>query len=126
MVSQSSNNDKRWPRRIYSEGVEPDPRYVLANERTFLAWIRTGIAFIAGGIALSAIPLNMDESLRKGLAVIALAIGALLALWAWFSWMRVERAMRKQEPLPNSPMLVILSGAILAFAVIAVIAFVRL
>lgn len=126
MVSETTNKDKRWPRRIYSEGVEPDPRYVLANERTFLAWIRTGIAFIAGGIALSAIPLNMDESLRKWLAVVALTIGALLALWAWFSWMRVERAMRRQEPLPNSPMLVILSGAILAFAVIAAIAFIRL
>lgn len=126
MVSETPNKDKRWPRRIYSEGVEPDPRYVLANERTFLAWIRTGIAFIAGGIALSAIPLNMDESLRKWLAVVALAIGALLALWAWFSWMRVERAMRRQEPLPNSPMLVILSGAILGFAAIAAIAFIRL
>lgn len=125
-MSETTNKDKRWPRRIYSEGVEPDPRYVLANERTFLAWIRTGIAFIAGGIALSAIPLNRDESLRKWLAVVALTIGALLALWAWFSWMRVERAMRRQEPLPNSPMLVILSGAILAFAVIAAIAFIRL
>ena len=124
-MSDTDKPDKRWPRRVYSQGVEPDPRYVLANERTFLAWIRTGIAFIAGGIALSAIPLNIDASLRKGLAVIALAIGALLALWAWFSWMRVERSMRNQRPLPNSPVLVILSGAVLTFAVIAAIAFTR-
>lgn len=33
-------------------GIEPDPRFTLANERTFLAWIRTSFALIAGSIAL--------------------------------------------------------------------------
>jgi putative membrane protein len=32
---------------------EPDFRFTLANERTFLAWIRTALALIAGGVAVA-------------------------------------------------------------------------
>jgi putative membrane protein len=37
-------------RRWYDEGVDPDRRYSLANERTFLAWIRTSLALVADAI----------------------------------------------------------------------------
>lgn len=48
--------DERGPltRRLLPDGEEPDARFTLANERTFLAWIRTALAFIAGGIAVEA------------------------------------------------------------------------
>jgi hypothetical protein len=32
---------------------EPDYRFTFANERTFLAWIRTALALIAGGVAVA-------------------------------------------------------------------------
>ena len=35
-----------------SEGDDPDYRFTLANERTFLAWIRTALAILAGGVLL--------------------------------------------------------------------------
>ena len=35
------------------EGVDPDPRFTFANERTFLAWIRTALALVAGGLAVT-------------------------------------------------------------------------
>ncbi len=41
-------------RRLLPEGSEPDPRFTLANERTFLAWVRTALALLAGGIAIEA------------------------------------------------------------------------
>lgn len=41
----------RFPRRVFGEGQEPDARFSLANERTFLAWIRTSMALLAGGVA---------------------------------------------------------------------------
>lgn len=119
---QPSDLDKRWPKRIYRVGTEPDPRFTLANERTFLAWIRTSLAFIAGGIALNAFALSIDPQVRQWLSVVALTIGALIALWAWISWMRIERSMRQHSPLPSSPALILLSGAVLAVAVIAAIA----
>lgn len=119
----SKKLDKRWPRKIYGQGSEPDPRFTLANERTFLAWIRTSLAFVAGGIALHALTFEIEPQVRQWLSVLALAIGALIALWAWISWTRVERSMRQNSPLPNSPALIILSGSVLAVAVIAAIAF---
>ena len=43
----------RFPRRVYGVGSEPDPRFTLANERTFLAWIRTSLALLAGAAAVT-------------------------------------------------------------------------
>lgn len=126
VVSESSDIppvDSRWPARLYRQGSEPDPRFTLANERTFLAWIRTGLAFIAGGIALNAFTVSIEPHEKKIISITALALGALIALWAWISWYRIERAMRARIPLPHSPGLVILSGAVISVAVIAAIAF---
>ena len=36
-------------------GTEPDPRFTFANERTFLAWIRTALGFLAAGVAIAAV-----------------------------------------------------------------------
>ena len=41
---------RRWPAWVYGVGDDPDPRFSLANERTFLAWIRTGLAFVTAGL----------------------------------------------------------------------------
>ena len=54
-----------WPRWVYDEGTDPDPRFTLANERTFLAWIRTSIAFMAAGVAIDALPVPYSESVKS-------------------------------------------------------------
>ena len=43
-----------WQHRLLAGGEEPDPRFTLANERTFLAWVRTALALLAGGVAVEA------------------------------------------------------------------------
>ena len=50
-----------WARRLLPGGEEPDPRFSLANERTFLAWIRTAMALLAGGIAIEAFAIEIFE-----------------------------------------------------------------
>src|SRR5690242_12758931 len=60
----------RWPRWVYDAGDEPDYRFSFANERTFLAWIRTALALIAGGVGLHAIQLSMSPTLQRCLAAI--------------------------------------------------------
>jgi len=92
----------RFPRRVYQVGAEPDPRFTLANERTFLAWIRTALAFIAVGVALEALALPVQPALRLSAAVVLLVLGLAVPLLAWFTWGAVERALRQGAPLPGS------------------------
>lgn len=87
-------------RRILGGGTEPDPRFTLANERTFLAWIRTGLALIAGAVAIEGFSINLDETIRGILAVLLILLGATVAIGAGVRWLRVEQAMRQARPLP--------------------------
>jgi len=92
----------RFPRRVYDVGTEPDPRFSLANERTFLAWIRTALALVAAGVALDALAGDMQPALRLTASVLLLLLGAAVPLLAWFTWIDIERALRQTSPLPSS------------------------
>jgi putative membrane protein len=92
----------RFPRSVYDVGTEPDARFTLANERTFLAWIRTALALIAAGVALEALALPLQPGLRLTAALLLLLIGLAVPLLSWFTWGAVERALRRGAPLPGS------------------------
>ena len=115
--------DRRWPRSLYGGGSEPDPRFTFANERTFLAWIRTGLGFLAAGVAIAAVGgLNQRLSLEVRVASLLLVLCGLgCAAGAWARWIQSERAMREGRPLPASPLLVVLVGVLVVVALIAVV-----
>ncbi len=92
----------RFPRRVYGVGEEPDARASLANERTFLAWVRTGLALAAGGVALEALDLPVRDGLRLAAALLLVALGTVTPVLAWARWAAVERALRLRRPLPAS------------------------
>ena len=94
--------ETRFPRWVYGRGSEPDPRFSLANERTFLAWVRTALALIAGGVALEALSLPIQPGLRLAASLLSLALGFAAPILAWINWGAIERAMREQQPLPAS------------------------
>lgn len=101
-------------------GEEPDYRFTLANERTFLAWIRTALALIAGGIAVvQFVPSFGIPGVRHGLSVVLTAGGGLLAALAVRRWQRVQTAMRRDEDLPTTHIPLLLGSAI--FVVTAVV-----
>lgn len=110
-------------RTLLPTGTEPDPRFTLANERTFLAWIRTSLAFLAGGIALEAFRLpNVPDWLWSGAAVLVLIVGMFIALGAAIRWVRVERAMRESRALPVPAIVPFLSGvAVMATVTVLVV-----
>lgn len=112
----------RIAERLLPGGTEPDPRFTLANERTFLAWIRTALALLAGGIAIEAFTPDLFlEPVRKSLAVLLLLLGMLLSAGAAVRWIRVERSMRNKTPLPLPLIVPLLAGAgALAAAVVLV------
>jgi putative membrane protein len=87
--------------RWYEEGEEPDYRFTLANERTFLAWLRTALSLLAGAVALTQlIPSFTVAGLHTGLAVLLSVAGTVLAAFSYRRWARVQRAMRHRTPLP--------------------------
>ncbi|MEO5876107.1 MAG: DUF202 domain-containing protein [Streptosporangiaceae bacterium] len=98
-----------WADRLLEEGNAPDPRFSLANERTFLAWIRTALGMIAGGVALAVSGDLVAMPARVVLSAGLCAIGALFAFLAFGRWLRTERALRKNEPLPLPTLAPILS-----------------
>jgi putative membrane protein len=86
---------ERFPRWVYEQGTEPDPRFSLANERTILAWLRTALGLIAGGTALETLDLPMEPHLRLTAAIVLLVAGAVVPVAA-----AVE--MREHGPLPGA------------------------
>lgn len=112
----------RMERRILGPGREPDPRYSLANERTFLAYIRTALTLLGGGVAVEAfagdaIALVARRALALGLVCLGMAISAA----ASYRWVTLERAMRLGRPLPLNPIGFVLAiGVTLAAIALAV------
>jgi len=103
-------------------GEEPDYRFSLANERTFLAWIRTALALLAAGVLLD----QFSTRLQPRVAVLSLAIalsvlaGVLCAL-AYARWRANEIAMRHARPLPATMTIPLLAACLLGVAVALVV-----
>ncbi|GAA1681112.1 YidH family protein [Microbacterium lacus] len=105
---------KRFPGSLYSRGSEPDPRFSLANERTFLAWVRTSLALLAAGVALEALQVPVSPGFRLAASVVFVVLGVLAAVQAWVGWLRTERALRENRALPApSSGFVIIIGVVL-------------
>lgn len=102
------------------EGREPDYRFSLANERTFLAWIRTALALLAGAVLFDQLAVRPPgHPYVSVLAVLGSGIAALLAALAYWRWKGNEIAMRHDRPLPGSKSLAVL--AVLLFASAALV-----
>jgi len=87
-------------------GSRPDYRFSLANERTFLAWIRTALALIAGAVGIDQFASHLGSPLtRLMLALVLFCAGGTLAVTAYTRWARAERAMRHDADLPRSLLL---------------------
>jgi putative membrane protein len=96
---------QRWPARVYGSGSEPDYRFTLANERTFLAWVRTALAAMVAGAVVHTVELVTPLWLNTTVAVVLVVCGVVSVLTSWLHWAQAERAMRHDRPLPSSPML---------------------
>lgn len=109
-----------FTRTVFPDGTEPDPRFTLANERTFLAWTRTALAFLAGGIALEAFRVpGVPPQLRTIAAALVILLGMSIAVGAAVRWVRVERAMRHNRPIPAPSIIPLLAiGTAIACAIV--------
>jgi len=78
--------------------LDPDIRFLLANERTLLAWIRTAIAVIAGGVALT--QFGGDSSVRTITGIAAILFGGSIAFIGYARFRNADKAIRRGE-LPS-------------------------
>jgi len=100
-------------------GKEPDYRFSLANERTFLAWIRTALALLAGGMLLYQYGTRIEPlGLRLGLCSGLILMSGILSLGAYLHWRSCDHAMRHNAHLPKSLLIIALALAVLVLAVI--------
>ncbi|WP_433801574.1 YidH family protein [Actinomycetospora sp. CA-084318] len=96
---------------------EPDYRFTLANERTFLAWLRTSLSLLAAGVAVvQLVPAftipgarAVTGGLLAALAVVAAASGVL-------RWRSVETAIRRDRPLPAQRIPWVLAAGLVVLA----------
>lgn len=116
---------RQWfdPQEMHAVGTRPDYRFSLANERTFLAWLRTGLALVGGGLA--AAQFLPPDHLREAIAIALLLLGGTVAIRAVDHWARTERAIRLGGDLPVSRFPAVLAlavglGAVLLIVVVLV------
>jgi putative membrane protein len=91
----------RTPQSVYDHGTEPDPLYTLANERTYLAWLRLAVTLLAAAVAIDRLLLEHPGAGSRilALALVAISFGACaLGVRRWWS---TELALRVRRPLPG-------------------------
>ncbi len=104
------------------EEQEPDYRFTLANERTFLAWMRTSLALLAAGVAVvQLVPHFWVAGARTTVGVALGLLSVVVSVGGVLRWRSVQLAMRQQRPLPSTRITWVLAGALAALAVVAVV-----
>jgi putative membrane protein len=83
---------------------EPDYRFTLANERTFLAWQRTALGLLAAAVALvQLVPELTVPGARRALGIGLAVLAILTSAMGLVRWQQADRAMRRGDPLPRHP-----------------------
>lgn len=104
----------------------------LANERTFLAWIRTSIALMGFGFVvvkfslfLKQLTIAVNDKLpapTRGFSVIIgismVAIGAITALIGYLRYQRIEQQLLNGRFHPTSRLLFLLTALLIAASLI--------
>lgn len=78
--------------------LDPDARFLLANERTMLAWIRTALTLIAGGVALNFLS---DGSEARIVGVLVILLGGITSVIGYMRYMSADKAIRAGK-LPDN------------------------
>lgn len=104
--------------RSFRVGTDPDPRFTLANERTFLAWVRTALGLVAAAVGFEAFGSGVVSPRVHAVLVIGLLIGAtVLSAGAFLRWQGVERALRLGRSLPVPTIAVLVTGLVVGASV---------
>lgn len=117
------------------ENSETKLREHLANERTFLAWIRTSIALMGLGFVIVKFALFLKEvaimlkdlniTISEGFSAVVgtamVAMGVILAFFAFFQYKKVETQINRQSYKSSTLISVLLTLVIVVGGILLVI-----
>jgi putative membrane protein len=111
-------------------GIEDATRRTrLANERTYLAWWRTGLTSIAVAIGIGRIAPEVSNLTRWPYEVVGAGFGLLGIAFIWFGYARaraVEEALDRGSFAPvgvRLPLALVAAGGVLGAAVVLIVIF---
>ena len=101
---------------------EPDYRFTLANERTYLAYLRTSLACYAGGLsAVQFLDLGGDRWPAKVIGIVLVAAGIVTTAGACRRWQLNLTAMRRGARLPVTRLPLVLGATIAVVGLIGLL-----
>jgi len=96
---------------------QPDIRFSLANERTFLAYERTAVGLVAAALAVFHL---LDPSWSQRVLGVLLVVSAVIAAGGgWLRFRQADRAIRQGRELPSGTTVHVLALAVLVVIVAA-------
>ena len=105
--------------------VDMDPRVAQANERTLLAWLRTGIGLMAFGFVIarsgSWVSALAGHAATEGgafawIGIAVVALGTVFSVLAGVEYARIRRAILEGRPVATRGSLALLLAALVALA----------
>jgi len=132
-MEQSTQHQER------TANAQANPSDHLANERTFLAWLRTAIGIMAFGFVVVKFSIFMKqiavvvgkqlETSQKGfssvLGIALVCVGLLTALFSYLRFRRTEMQLDNHTYKSSSVLITILVSSIVLVSVLLVVYLVR-
>ena len=104
------------------EGEDPDYRFSLANERTFLSWIRTSLGLLAGGVAVLTVLSDVGHpAAQVAVGTVLLALALVVPVSAYRRWSATETALRTGQSLPGPALLRLVSGGLVLVVLLVLV-----
>jgi putative membrane protein len=100
---------------------EPDYRFTLANERTFLAWQRTALGLLAAAFAVvQLVPELAIPGARHALGLLLAVLATLTSGIGLLRWEQTDRAIRRGRPLPRNPTPAYLAAGLIVVGILGI------
>jgi len=109
------------PGQVSPPAEHADYRFLLANERTFLAYTRTALSLQVAGLGVLQFLTQGHGSVREGLGVALVLVGSFAGLSGYLRFRRNDRTIRAGEDMTTSRSPVVVAAAVAAFPLVAAV-----